>query len=181
MRDLKAESSLIGDDAIRAFVELCLAKSPEYIFGDCPSSSSGKYHPEDELDGYGTITHTKRVVWVVRQLCKGPEKDLAIAAAIIHDLRKQGVEKSGRTVNNHPDLAASLVYEVAVEHPGVLDDDSVEALYHAVGYHYGPWGSGAWACSDGFYGEVDYLSKVVHAADFLASRKEIGSRIAITD
>lgn len=177
-----SEIELIQDPSIREFVELCLEHAPEYVFNDCPSSSSGKYHPEDELGGDGCVVHTKRVVKMVGLLTSGMnnfrQQDEAIAAALIHDLRKQGVEKTGHTVSNHPDLAAAMVMEVAVANPHVLDGDVVDSLYDAVGYHYGPWSSGEWSCSD-FYSEVDRLSAVVHAADFLASRKEIGSKLAV--
>lgn len=175
------ELSLIGNGRIRKFVELCLGYAPKYIFTDCPSSSSGKYHPEDELGGNGCVIHTCRVVKLVCLLIDGMKdfdhRDEAIAAAIIHDLRKQGMEKSGRTVANHPDLAASLVYEVATLHPDVVDSDVVDALYNAVGYHYGQWGTGNWVCKDFYNSDIDRLSKVVHVADYLASRKEIGNRL----
>jgi len=176
------ELNLIQDSNIRRFVELCLNHAPEYVFTNCPSSSSGKYHPEDETGGDGCVKHTRRVVKMVILLASGMQDfrqmDEAIAAALIHDLRKQGIEKTGHTVSNHPDLAAALVYEVAIAHPGIIPSDVVDSLYLAVGYHYGPWGSGDWACGN-FYTDVDRLSKVVHAADYLASRKEVGSKLAV--
>ena len=176
------ELMLIRDLGIRRFVELCLSYAPKYVFCDCPSSSTGKHHPVDELSGDGCIIHTRRVVKMVLLLVDGMEnfyqRDEAIAAAIIHDLRKQGLEKTGKTVPNHPELAASLVYEVATLQPGVISDDVVDSLYNAVGYHYGRWGSGDWKCSD-FNTDMDRLSKVVHVADYLASDKVMGPRLAV--
>lgn len=165
------EIALIADLAVRNFVLAALQLAPEYI-ADCPSSSSGKYHPEDELGPDGLIRHTKKVVTVCRMLLSGTSgvnADLAFAACILHDLRKQGVTKSGHTVKDHPELAAQLVEETAVANPDLLCHEQVKALRDAVGYHYGPWGSGRW--SD-YKSAADKLSRLVHTADYIASRKE---------
>ena len=52
------ELDRIYDSSVREFTRLCIIHAPEYIFQDCPSSSSGKYHPLDELSWDGTIIHT---------------------------------------------------------------------------------------------------------------------------
>jgi len=107
---------LIYNDTIREFTRLCICAAPDYFFTDCPASSTGKFHPIDELGADGTILHTKKVFTVAYQLCRGLEcesrRDEILAACLIHDLRKQGMKKSGHTAKNHPKLAAELVKEV---------------------------------------------------------------------
>lgn len=44
---------LIYDETIREFTRLCICAAPDYFFVDCPASSSGKYHPIDELGADG--------------------------------------------------------------------------------------------------------------------------------
>jgi len=169
------ELAFIVSQDVRAFVEACLHAAPQYIFTDAPSSSSGKYHPEDELGGNGCVVHTKRVVWVTKQL--GGD-DLAIAAAIIHDLVKQGWKKSGHTLNNHAGLAAKLVGKVYRRNRSLISEDDMKAIRSAVGFHYGQWGVGAYATtSSSLCTKRDFL---VHMADVIASRKGIGEKIDVT-
>jgi HD superfamily phosphohydrolase YqeK len=175
----KAEVEDIKDERLARFAKLVLEAAPDYAFVDCPSSSSGKYHAADELGGDGCVVHTRRVVAVVKLLARGmnfEHTDAAIVAALVHDLRKQGVQKSGHTVADHGDLAAALVMEVAVHNPGVIEDEDFEMIYNAVGCHYGPWAVGSWKFEN-FYAEADLFSRLVHAADYIASRKEIAPRI----
>ena len=110
------ELKLIFDDNVREFTRLCVLAAPSYYFTDCPASSTGKYHPVSELGPDGTILHTKKVFTLAYELCRGLDceqnRDEILSACIIHDLRKQGLTKSGHTTKNHPDLAAQLVEEV---------------------------------------------------------------------
>jgi len=61
---------LIYDDTVREFTRLCICAAPDYFFTDCPASSTGKFHPIDELGADGTILHTKKVFTVAYQLCR---------------------------------------------------------------------------------------------------------------
>ena len=141
------ELSLIFDDRIREFVSLCLVACPDYVFEDCPSSSGGKYHPLDELGSDGTLIHTKKVFTLAFDMVKAlsceNNRDIVLGACIIHDLVKQGFEKSGYTVSNHPDLAVTLIKDTQ-RATQILTDNQLELLCNCVGYHYGPWGSGKW-------------------------------------
>ena len=69
--------------------------------------------------------------------------DIVLAAAIIHDLRKQGRDKSGHTTSTHPSLAADLVDEVQ-EATMLLTEDQHVTLRNCVGYHFGPWSREPW-------------------------------------
>jgi hypothetical protein len=164
---------LIYDDVVREFTRLCLFACPDYFFTDCPASSTGKFHPIDELGPDGTILHTKKVFTVAYQLCRGLEcennRDEILSACIIHDLRKQGLRKTGHTTKNHPALAADLVKEVQ-EATQMLSEKSYNIIYNACGYHYGPWSSRVWKKD-----LKDYTPEelTVYLADYIASKREI--------
>jgi len=135
------ELALIFDDSIREFTRLCIVSAPDYFFVDCPASSTGKYHPIDELSSDGTIIHTKKCFVVAYELCKGLEcedsRDEILSACLVHDLRKQGIEKSGHTVKNHPELAVQLIDETYLA-TQMISDKSYNLIRNCVGYHYGP-------------------------------------------
>lgn len=166
------ELSLIYDESIREFAKLCLIAAPDYIFVDCPASSTGKYHPLDELGPDGTILHMRKIVTLAYELSRGLDceqsRDEIIAACIIHDLRKKGQENnSGHTLKNHPDLAAKLVEEVQSA-TGILSESSFQIIRNCCGYHYGPWSSPPWKKDIKDY-TLEEL--VVYISDYVVSKR----------
>ncbi len=142
------ELNIIFDKKVREFAKLCVIQSPDYFYLDCPSSSTGKYHPLDELGSDGVLIHTKKVFTMAYELVKGlaceTSRDVVLAAAIIHDLRKQGHEKSGHTdMKRHASFAADLVDEVQ-EATMLLTEEQHIMLRGCVGYHFGPWSYEPW-------------------------------------
>ena len=140
----KEELNLIVKKDVRDFVKAVLKAAPDYIFEDCPSSSSGRYHPVDELGPDGNNLHVRKVFAVAYELSRGLDcecnRDEICAAALLHDILKQGIKKSGHTVRDHPQLAADLVAEVyKSEFKDKIDRNSVVIIYNAIKYHYGPW------------------------------------------
>lgn len=164
---------LIFDDTIREFTRLCICSAPDYFFTDCPASSSGKYHPIDELGADGTILHTKKVFTVAYQLCRGlnceSRRDEILSACLIHDLRKQGLKKTGHTIKTHPALAADLVKEVQ-DATQMLSSKSYDIIYNACGYHYGPWSIKNWKKDLSDYSAEELT---VYLSDYIASKREI--------
>lgn len=144
MELFKCELDLIFDTRIKEFTKLCLAIAPNYIFTDCPSSSTGKYHPLNEMSWDGVILHTKKVFHVCYAMTKGldieDKRDVVLASAIIHDLAKRGYGESESkwTKKEHPQLAAELVDKVQRE-TKLLTDYEYETIRSCVFYHYGPW------------------------------------------
>lgn len=165
------ELELIYDKNIREFTRLCVMSAPDYIFTDCPASSTGKYHPISELGPDGTILHTKKVFTMAYELCRGlsceNNRDEILAAAIIHDLRKQGLRKTGHTMKNHPKLGADLVSEVQ-ESTQILSEKSFKLIRNTVGSHYGPWSSGEWKKPLPEYTPEELC---VYLSDYVASKK----------
>lgn len=142
------ELRLIFDKKVREFTRLCISQGPDYFFIDCPSSTTGKFHPLDELTADGVIIHTKKVFTMAYEMVKATDcehsRDLVIAAALIHDLRKQGLTESGHTdMKRHCDLAAQLVTEVQ-EATQLLDASQYTIIRNCVGYHLGPWSHEPW-------------------------------------
>lgn len=165
------ELTLIFDDSIREFTRLCVVAAPDYFFTDCPASSTGKYHPVSELGPDGTILHTRKIFTLAYELCRGLDceqnRDEILSACIIHDLRKQGLTKSGHTTKNHPDLAAQLVEEVQRD-TMLLSDASYKLIRNMVGYHYGLWSSGKWRKPLSGYTPEELC---VYISDYVASKR----------
>jgi 23S rRNA maturation-related 3'-5' exoribonuclease YhaM len=140
----KEELELIENEAIKEFTMGCIKQSPDYVFEDCPSSSSGKYHPIDELGADGNILHTKKAFALAYELSRAfgceHHRDEICSAVLLHDLAKQGLKKTGHTVKTHPQIMAKLIADVYTESfTDKLDREIGLLIYYCVFYHYGPW------------------------------------------
>ncbi len=167
----KEEIDRIYDSTVKEFTRLCLTCAPDYIFIDCPSSSSGKYHPIDELTSDGTIIHTKKVFTMAFEMVKAlnceDNRDLVLSACIIHDLRKHGVHDSGHTLSNHAELGADLVDEVQGA-TQLLSKKQHDIIRNCVGYHYGPWSENKWKKDMSLYTREELC---VFISDFTVSKR----------
>jgi len=138
----KDELDRIYDKSVREFTMLCIMQAPDYFFIDCPSSSSGKYHPIDELSPLGTLMHTKKVFTLAYEMVKAMScensRDEVLSACIIHDLRKYGTVNTGHTLKDHGSHAVALIDEVQ-EATQLLAHEQWATIRNCVGYHYGPW------------------------------------------
>lgn len=168
------ELARIYDRKIREFTRLCITQAPDYVFEDCPSSTSGKFHPIDELGPDGTIIHTKKVFTIAYELVKALEcennRDLVLSACIIHDLCKQGTDKSGHTIKDHALYAARLIDEVQGA-TMLLTEKQHSIIRNSVAFHYGPWTDEA----DGRKPIADYTPEelAVFLSDFVVSKRFI--------
>jgi HD superfamily phosphohydrolase YqeK len=165
------ELDLIFDLTIKEFTRLCLLGAPDYFFVDCPASSTGKYHPLNELGSDGTIIHTKKVVTIAYELCRGlgceNNRDEIISACIIHDLVKQGWKQTGHTHKMHPLFGAQLIERVQKE-TNMLGDGSYEIIKNCVKHHYGIWSHSSYKKK-----LDDYTAEelTVYLADYIASKR----------
>lgn len=167
----KEQLDLIINDNIREFTKFCLSQSPEYVYNDCPSSSSGRHHPIDELSFDGNIIHTKKVFTVAYELCRGLDcehhRDEILSACLLHDIVKQGKVKTGHTLKNHPALAAELV-ETVYEATKIIPVESYTIIRNSCGYHYGPWSTGGWKKPLDEYTKEELC---VYISDYVASKR----------
>jgi len=145
-----------------------MAHAPQ-AFWDRPSSSTGKYHKEDENGKEGQVIHTLRVITVAEQLVRMDdlsdiERDILISAASLHDICKYGVEgKSDHTLSEHPQLVMSLWEKNLLVLPKCGHDTQV---IDTILQHSGRWGGLPFPPST-------KLGKLLHIADFISSRHNI--------
>lgn len=138
------ELQLIVNPIIREFTVECLKVAPDYVFEDCPSSSTGKYHPIEELGPDGTILHTRKVFALAYELSRGLDcedfRDEICSAALLHDMAKQGLTRCGTTIREHPQIMAKLVHDVYDQFfVDRLDRMIFYRIYYGIYFHYGPW------------------------------------------
>jgi len=169
----KNELELISENRIREFTKLCIFSAPDYYFTDCPASSTGKYHPINEISWDGTIIHTKKVFNIAYALSRGlgieHNRDVILSACIIHDLVKKGWNGGQWTQKNHPKLAAELVEQVQKD-TQLLTVEEYEIVRNGVFYHYGPW-----TTKDNAKPMTDYTLEelCVYMSDYIASKRFI--------
>jgi HD superfamily phosphodiesterase len=138
-------------------------------FWDKASSSTGKYHKEDENGQYGQVIHTLRVIAVAEHLVRMAdlndlERDILISAASLHDICKYGVDgQSKHTLSEHPKLVKSLWERNLLVLPRC---DYDHEIISAILQHSGRW-------SGLPHPPSTKLGRLLHIADFMASRHNI--------
>lgn len=157
-----------ADHDVMAAVRDLTAAAPAY-FWTVPASTSGHHHPLCRGE-HGLWAHTLMVATVVERLADSYVErglidrdavDLARAAALLHDQRKNGPpdDPAPASVSDHDLRMAAVVRE------SPLDDRVADA----VGSHMGPW-------YDGPAPETT-LADLVHAADMVASTATITPKV----
>jgi putative nucleotidyltransferase with HDIG domain len=148
----------IVDENLRASVLQLTTEAPEY-FWTVPASTGGFHHPVCRQE-HGLWAHTLMVYTGVERLIDSyearfsVESDHARAAALLHDMRKNGSPEnpSEESVSDH-DLQMANVVRQHGAFPDVVAD--------AVAEHMGAWYDGPEPNSP--------LAELVHNADMLAS------------
>lgn len=177
---LKNEVNLIAHLGIRELVERALETCPG-CFWTMPAATTGKYHPAISLGTGGLIRHTKAVVRLTCHLLymvglneEHPGYSIAIAAAILHDCCKKN-DSEKYTAFDHPLRAVKHIEATAATlTPGIVSSDDLRRLCDCVGQHMGRWNT-----SPQYHPgitlplPVQALPRLVHTADYLASRKDI--------
>ena len=172
---LESEIEGIQDQSIKTLVKEVLKRVPEYNW-TLPSSSTGKYHPLRDRAAYGNTYHTKDVVkfGLIIADSKGyyigadsPEDRLMVdkvrAAGILHDCAKYGLAKyhTQYTLNDHPNIAATLIFEVGRSLMPQIYEVHLLEIVEAVRRHTGRWGNPKPET------ELDWI---IHLADNVASK-----------
>ena len=170
------EIQYIQDNAIRNSTKAMVEAIPDYFFEEA-ASSTGKYHPSYSLGKGGLLRHTKAAVRIAKELLDDKvigdkytqhEKDLMIAALIMHDSFKRGIVAEKYTRADHPLIAANYIYEHKEEFS--LKEEDALFLQKVIASHMGP------SNKDYQGGEILPIPKTkwesfVHLCDYLASRK----------
>ena len=176
MRNIKLferEINLIVDEELRMAVKCYMdEETPDYFWTD-GASSSGKYHPQFSQGEGGLVRHTKAVVLFAEELLRMSSyaymreeyKDYVIAACILHDTAKYGIDKFDKAeYKNHAAKAAKAFAEYAEQ---VMDYKPSEFLLNAIAAHMGQWSTDK---EDRPFTNID---RCVHMADYIASRSFI--------
>lgn len=196
---LDTEIALIQHEDIRLLVRAVLDAAPA-CFWSMPAATTGKHHPTISLGEGGLVRHTKAVVRIACHLLdmQGTfpgerQYSIALAACILHDCcKKWDTEKY--TAFAHPRRAAELIATQAnilrpdemaalppptagehLEHPErvyAATAPAVRCIMGAVESHMGRWNFND-RTGEELPVPLTPIQRLVHTADFLASRKDI--------
>ena len=169
----------IKDNDLRTLATEVIANADDYFF-TVPASSSGKYHPQFDLGDGGLVRHTRCVAYMAVCMAESLDmdsydKDALIVAALAHDIKKQGDGTSSHTVWEHPALASDYIKSIHNQIGSNVPVIVVHKIADAVHRHMGKWGNKP----DFTRGNAPLpmpeteFEKVLQAADYIASRKEI--------
>lgn len=170
----------IKDNNLRQFAVQLLTNAPEYFF-TVPASSSGKYHPYFAREVGGLVKHTRCVIFYAE--CNAESfnfdehtKDLAIIAALAHDIKKQGNNNTGSyTVWEHPELAYNYVLETQKTNTNLISVEDATIIANAILCHMGKWQHDAQFTrgKKSFPLPVTLFDYAIQSADYMASRVEL--------
>ena len=177
--------STIEMPSVRQMAERGLLNAPDY-FWEIPSSSSGKYHPVDELVRGGLVVHTLKVLYVFETLAPSVVYDPAVlhglwnyeadcirCAILLHDTFKNGTPNCGHTVHEHPIIASQEFRRREINNPLQKGVDIIDSL---IASHMGKWTQSKYSETilpdpEEYEGRVAKMAKIVHLCDFLAAQK----------
>ena len=186
---MKSEIEQIANKEFRKHVEAIMMEADDFVV-DLASSTSGKYHPKDETMPGTNPLHFRRVFVFAKELaeiysCTKIERDIMLAAALLHDVFKAGLEppkgKKAHTVPTHMVIVYDYIKayctankeNIVIDTMLMLRDCAILCLFH-----YGKWNpnevyqikdKGVTTMSD----RLSELAMVFHVADCLAARRSI--------
>ena len=167
------ELELIVNEELRMAVKSYMEEATPGYFWTDGASSSGKYHPKFSQGIGGLVRHTKAVVMFAEELLrmssyaymKDEYKDYVIAACIIHDTAKYGIDGFDKAEYKNHAKNASIAFANYCEQ--VMDYTPHFLLLNAIESHMGQWSTDR---EDRPFTSVD---RCVHMADYMASRSFI--------
>lgn len=167
------ELELIVNEELRMAVKSYMEEATPGYFWTDGASSSGKYHPKFSQGIGGLVRHTKAVVMFAEELLrmssyaymKDEYKDYVIAACILHDTAKYGIDGFDKSEYKNHAKNASIAFANYCEQ--VMDYTPHFLLLNAIESHMGQWSTDR---EDRPFTSVD---RCVHMADYMASRSFI--------
>lgn len=179
------EINTIHSDDIRELGLVMLDSVPDYFFS-APASSSGLYHPKSDLGEGGLVRHSICVKRMLEHIMRIEEysflhertRDLLALAALFHDCLKSGTQNdyqlNKHTKFLHPINGAAFVMTECVKHSFPWED--TKFLIDVIASHMGQWNTSSREIGTLPYPESP-TQKLLHLADYLASRKDINMDI----
>lgn len=161
----------VGTPEIKDFLMHCLDHIPLYFWA-IPASLTGKNHPEWARTEGGLVKHTACAVHYAGELCDtfgvfGIDTDIVIAATILHDTLKYGIDFDPRYSPLHPFLPS--VHYAGIRNNCGLESSVGAKIFRAIERHMGNIHSGTWQPIGDIKPRSD-IELVVHLADYIASR-----------
>lgn len=191
------ELKMVGNSAFRKHIINIMEQCPNYIL-NIPSSSTGKYHPEDEVNvPDGQSRHIKRCCIIADEIARmnqhsDIERDILIASCLLHDIFKNGkttdkidangfdVPSSKYTQKNHPVLIHNLIQGYVVSDVPIDEEMAgyLELLSNVCLFHEGQWTEEAsktvFRKKNKKMNETGLkLCNSMHIVDYVASRRTI--------
>ncbi|HHX67610.1 MAG TPA: HD domain-containing protein [Gallicola sp.] len=175
MNNFDYEISKIQNEHIKNIVVKTLEVVPEY-FWRIVASSTSKYHPQYALGEGGLVRHTKAAVAIALCLFENStvqnftqeEKDLIVAALILHDVCKNGIPGGKWTVTEHPLLVKELFKKIEWNEE---EKQFIQIINNLIETHMGQWVEDFKTKKKVLEKPKSKLQKFCHMADYLASRK----------
>jgi len=169
----------ISNSEWKEVICVLLNKLPNDILTQ-PSSSSGKYHPRDEIGPDGMIKHVHRCAVLAVEICHmkswGPkERDLLLAGCILHDIFKNGLD-SNKKKKTDP-FHAIYIYDFIMKFKEANYEkmsEELKVLAKMCLLHEGQWTvSEALAKRVQVEGITKELCDAMHIIDYFASRRSL--------
>lgn len=172
---------------IKQFTVLCLEELPEYFFS-VPASSTGRHHNAVDCLECGLVFHTKAAFTILNYILEieklnpvykfsSRERDLMRCAILLHDGFKQGTQEEYNSTEEHstqflhPLFAAKFV--LGHKDCGVINRKEISKISSLIASHMGTWNEREDTPDVRLPIPVLPEEKVVHLADYLASRENI--------
>jgi putative nucleotidyltransferase with HDIG domain len=168
------ELNHLSNNEIIGFTQIVLSQAPKKFY-TMPASSGGKYHPATSLGQGGLVTHTKQVFYMAMSLMDTRlpmfkcDRDIVLSACLLHDIYKYDTNPENKwTLRNHGLKAKEWIEQLdAVEDYFACyqtKPDWYFEILKCIQSHNGVF-------SREYQGKFDTNQSIVHAADYLASRK----------
>lgn len=184
------EIAQVKDSELKGHIINIIGQCPSYVLS-IPSSSTGKYHPPDEVGvPDGMTIHIKRLCMLAPEIVrknkdidnKGtvyPELNYLIAGALLHDIFKNGDPPGKWTSKEHPSLIYKKIHKYIEENnlSGTPVGVKLVTVANVCLFHEGRWtvekskeafqqlGNGKMSESD------KLLCRDMHEIDYWASRR----------
>lgn len=167
IKPLSDEISLIQDSSVRDFVSVCLS-SIDSAFWSAPMPSDGQERPSDEKLLGGIVLHTKRVTRIVSLMCEAQERsfferDLMLAAAILHDTTK-AITNGEEFI--YDSMHAYTLDSFALAQSDILELEFIHQILRLVRTHLGVWSPIPETIP------VTSLEWSLHLADYISSKMD---------
>lgn len=178
-------NEFITDETIKKVVNLAFKNVAKDFFVEA-ASSSGKYHPSFALGEGGLVRHTYAATWIATQIVglemynlSDKDQQLVVAATILHDTCKRGVDfSSPNTCHEHPLLVRNLI---STDELTAEEKDIWNVINILIASHMGQWTTSNYsetilpkpneAILVEKFPNIIVMREIVHLSDYIASRK----------